>query len=65
MCCDSGSSGGRYQVWGHVVALGPGVHDVSLAHAAEVHDINNCVVLGSTVEVYSGCKGCWGPQLCL
>ena len=52
-------------MWGHMVALGPGVHDVSLAHAAEVHNINNCVVLGSTVGVYSGCKGYWGPQLCL
>lgn len=38
---------------GHVVVLGPRVHDVLPAQAAVIHDIDNCMILG---------KSCRGRQ---
>ena len=39
------------------MAVGPGLHDVSLAHAAEVHNMNSSVVLGNTVGVAARAVG--------
>lgn len=46
-------------------AVGPGLHSVSLAHTAEVHNMNDSVVLGNAVGVCSSCTSCWAPQLSL
>lgn len=33
-----------------------------LAHTAEVHNMNDSVVLGNAVGVCSSCTSCWAPQ---
>lgn len=43
---DPWSSGAGCQVWGHVMALGPGVCDVSLARSTGIHSIDKYVIFG-------------------
>lgn len=53
-CCYPGSSGTGHQVWGGVVALGLGWHDVTSAQVTGFHIIINSVVLdehcGASIE---------------
>lgn len=50
-------------MWWHVVAPGPREHDILLGQSAEVHNVDNCVVLEEGLQgVCNSYKSFWGPQ---